>query len=347
MRIAVLYDPGGPDWTPADVRSILQPVAAITEIFQNLGHEVHRVAVRKTLRWLARCRKADLVFNFCEGIGGRSALEELVVATLELSGVPFTGCGPWTVAACHRKDVANALLQTAGIPVPRWYVAETSRIPDDFPLPAIVKPAAEDASSGIDGESVCTSRRSLREKVARVSEHFDEVLVQQYVDGREFNVGFVGDRVLPLSEIDYSGMPDGVWPILSYRAKWEVGTAEDLGSVPVCPAQVETALGRRIVKTAEAAWRTLRGRGYGRVDLRVDAQGTPWVLEVNPNPDISDDAGLSRMAQAVGWSYEDLVVKIAEAALERSASAEAVAAMLTPYVATRRAARTATRRKTA
>jgi len=328
MRVVVLYDPGGPDWTPKDVLSIEEPVKAIARIFAALGHQVTRVAVRPNLRWLAPCRSADLVFNLCEGIGGRSAYEALVTGTLELAGVPFTGCGAWTTTTSHRKHVANALLASAGLPVPRWFLAERNQVPDDFPLPAIVKPAAEDASSGIDVESVCTTRRSLRQKLARVSELFDEVLVQEYIPGREVNVGFVGNRTLPLAEIDYSQMPDGMWPILSYRAKWESGSVEDLGSRPVCPADIEPALARRIVRTAEGAWRVMRGHGYGRVDIRVDAEGRPWVLEVNPNPDISDDAGLSRMAQAVGWSYADLVLKIAEAALERSASADAVAQLL-------------------
>jgi D-alanine-D-alanine ligase len=328
MRVVVLYDPGGADWTPADVLSVLEPLKAVVQVFTELGHNATKVAVRPNLRWLAACRGAELVFNLCEGMGGRSAYEPLVTGTLELSGVPFTGCDAWTVTTCHRKHVANAMLAAQGLPVPRWVLAERNQVPDDFPLPAIVKPAAEDASSGIDEDSVCTTGRALRRKVATVAELFDEVLVQEYVPGREINVGFVGGKTLPLAEIDYSDMPDDLWPILSYRAKWNTGSAEDLGSRPVCPAEVEPALGRSIVRTAEKAWRVMRGRGYGRVDVRVDETGRPWVLEVNPNPDISDDAGLSRMAQAIGWSYSDLVVKIAEAALERFASADAIAQLL-------------------
>src|SRR5881628_93459 len=109
-----------------------------------------------------------------------------------------------------------------------------------------------------------------------MTEQFDEVLVQEYVAGREFNVGFVGSRVLPIAEIDFSRMPDGAWPILTYAGKWETGSLDDLGSVPVCTAGIPQKLGDKLVRLAEAAWRVMQGKGYGRVDLRVDAQGRAW-----------------------------------------------------------------------
>jgi D-alanine-D-alanine ligase len=255
------------------------------------------------------------VFNLCEGIGGVSRHEILVAATLELTGVPFTGAGAWTITVCHNKPLVNALLASRGLPVPPWCVPQDGRIPQNFPLPAIVKPAAEDASVGIDQGSVVTTRRALRERVAALAEQFGEVMVQQYIPGREIAVGIVGDSVLPLSEIDFSAMPPGAWPILSFEAKWRAGSLEDLGSRPVCPAKLHPALARRVRATAVAAWHAVRGYGYGRVDLRVDRAGQPWILEVNPDPDISDDAGLSRMAEAAGWSYEELIFKIAELAL--------------------------------
>jgi D-alanine-D-alanine ligase len=202
------------------------------------------------------------------------------------------------------------------------------KIADDFPLPAIVKPAAEDASTGLDTHSVVTDRKSLRARVAAMTEQFDDVLVQQYVPGREFNVGFVGDRILPVAEIDFTAMPEGSWPILTYAAKWHVGSAEDLGSRPVCPAPISQRLADRLTRVADAAWRTMQGKGYGRVDLRVDDTGRPWVLEVNPNPDLTDEAGLSRMAKATGWDYAELVRRIAELALREAQGAKAARELL-------------------
>jgi D-alanine-D-alanine ligase len=253
-----------------------------------------------------------------------------VVAALEFAGVPVTGCGPWTIAACRRKATANAILAQAGAPIPPWTLAQGNKVADDFPLPAIVKPAAEDASAGLDRGSVVSDRKALRAKIAVMTEQFDEVLIQQYIPGREFNVGFVGNRVLPVAEIDFTGMPEGSWPILTYAAKWHTGSAEDLGSVPVCPAPVSQRLADRLVRVAELAWRTMQGKGYGRVDIRVDDTGRPWVLEVNPNPDLNDDAGLSRMALAAGWDYPELVRRIAEVALREAQGAKAARELLAP-----------------
>jgi D-alanine-D-alanine ligase len=329
VRIAILYDPGGPDWTPEDVRGVLKAVDEVGAIFVAMGHAIRKLPVRHDLRWLRAARCADLVFNLCEGVHGKSEWEEHVVGTLEFAGVPVTGASLWTLAACRRKPVVNTLLAQAGLPIPRWTIAQGT-IEDDFPLPAIVKPAAEDASAGLDRGSVVADRRALRARVAAMTEQFDDVLVQEYVAGREFNVGFVGSRVLPIAEIDFTGMPPGAWPILTYAGKWERGSADDLGSVPVCPASVPQKLGDKLIRVAEAAWRVMQGRGYGRVDLRVDEAGRVWLLEVNPNPDLNDDAGLSRMARAAGWDYGELVRRIAEVALREAQGAKAARELLAP-----------------
>src|SRR5881397_2351392 len=234
MRIVILYDPGAADWTPEDIRGVMKAVDEIGTIFAARGHEIRKVPVRHDLRWFAVARRADLVFNLCEGVHGRSEWEEHVVGALEFAGVAVTGASLWTIAASRRKPIANALLAHAGLPVPRWTVAQ-GKIDEAFPLPAIVKPAAEDASAGVDRGSVVSDRKALRARVAAMTEQFDEVLVQQYVPGREFNVGFVGSRTLPIAEIDFTGMPEGTWPILTYAAKWHVGSAEDLGSRPDVP----------------------------------------------------------------------------------------------------------------
>lgn len=329
MNVVILYDAGADHWSDADVRAVVTSVRRVAAILQAAGHQVRRVPVRPGLKWVQACRRADLVYNLVEGLEGVSDMEPLLVGTLELVGVPFTGCGARTTALCHKKPVVNAWLASEGLPVPAWLMPRGNAVPAEFPLPAIVKPAAEDASVGIDQGSVVTTRRALRQRVAALTEQFDEVIVQQYIAGREINVGFVGDTVLPLSEIDFGAMEQGRWHIVSFEGKWQPGSPDDLGSQPVCPAPLPDELRERIVTVARGAWRAVGGRGYGRVDLRVDAEGRPWVIEVNPNPDLSEDAGLARMARAAGWSYETLVTRIADTALEaaaQTASASALAA---------------------
>lgn len=331
MKAAILYDGGSPDWTPQDVAAVLGNVHEIRDILRARGHEVELLPLRlHDFRWISRVRRSDFVFNLCEGINGHARFEDFVVGTLELTGIPFTGCRAWPISVCHRKHVANTLLQAAGLPVPRFLLAPGNKIPADFPLPAIVKPNAEDASVGIDAGAVCTTRKALRQRVAQMLEQFEEVIVQQYVDGREFNVGFVGAEALPVSEISFAAMPEGKWPIVTYQAKWVPGSEEDRGTEPICPARIPADQARRIVATAREAWALLGGcEGYGRVDLRVDASGQPWILEVNPCPDLSSDAGLARMGRARGWDYGELVSRVVEEALQRSRVSTAAQALTT------------------
>ena len=243
--------------------------------------------------------------------------------------MPFTGCRHWATTIAHRKHIANTLLSAAGLPVPAFALAQGNKAPADFPLPAIVKPSAEDASVGIDNGAVCTSKRALKKRVAQMLEQFEEVLVQEYVPGREFNVGFVGKRMLPIAEIRFDGMPEGTWPIVGYAAKWIPGSPEDEGTMPVCPAEVPDELEASIAKVARDAWEYVSGgEGYGRVDLRVNEEGRPYVLEVNPCPDLSSNAGLARMGRAFGWSYDDLVMHVVDEALMRSQSHSAAAALV-------------------
>ncbi len=331
MKVVILIDGGWETWDHKDVASVVDSAREVQACLRARGAEACIVPVRQPgdFRWLPKVRRADLVFNLCEGIGGISRFEDYVVNTLELTGVPYTGCRPWAVSVCHRKHIANTLLARAGIPIPRFALAQGNKIPHDLTLPVIVKPAAEDASVGIDSGSVCTTKKALRKRLAEMSEQWEEVLVQEFVAGREFNVGFVGERPLPLAELCFDNMPEGSWPILTYAAKWETGSPEDLGSVPVCPADIPPDLAKRITAVARQAWEELcNAEGYGRVDIRVDASGQPYVLEVNPNPDISDSAGLSRMARVQGWSYEELIHRIADEALSRSSSSRAANALV-------------------
>ncbi len=315
LKVAVLYDGGAETWSPEDIQAVLESVRGVHEVLRQAGHDVTRVAVCSDLAWFDAVRDVDLVFNLCEGIEGVSQLEYKVASAIELAGIPYTGCSAWTMTVCHRKPLLNAVLQAAGLPVPRWLVPrDGSKLA--VALPAIVKPAAEDASIGIDQGSVVTTEDALRQRVGQVRELHGPVLVQQYVAGREIAVGFVGEYTLPLSEIDFSRMPEDAWPIVSFAAKWHDESPEYVGTEPVCPAALDGDLAARVIDVATHAWRAVEGRGYGRVDVRVDADGQPWVLEVNPNPDLSTDAGLARMAGAFGWSYEHLVLQVMQAAVD-------------------------------
>jgi D-alanine-D-alanine ligase len=169
----------------------------------------------------------------------------------------------------------------------------------------------------VEQNSVVRSGRALRRRLREMHERWEDVMVQRFVEGREVNVGIVAGDVLPLAEIRFDDMPRGKWHIVSYRSKWDSGCDEDRGTTPHCPADLDGPLAKTIRRVALDAWRAVGGSGYGRVDLRVDAQGQPWILEVNANPDIAPDAGLARMAGIAGMDYAALIRRVCDEALGR------------------------------
>ncbi|MBX6331696.1 MAG: hypothetical protein IRY91_07605 [Gemmatimonadaceae bacterium] len=320
MKIALLFDGASALGKSPDLL-ILETLEAIESVLVAEGNDVVRIPVYPDGRWVERVRRGrfELAFNLCEGVDGTAALEPSVISALEVLGIPFTGSSSWTTALCLRKHVVNTFLDRAGLPIPRFAVARPGQPLPTVGYPAICKPAAEDASIGVEQRSVVRSARALAARLEAMHEVWDEVIVQRYVDGREVNVGILGDVALPISEIRFDGLPNQMWRIVSYRSKWETGSDEDTGTAPQCPADLSPELAEQLKQLALTAWRLVGGRGYGRVDLRIDRAGRPWILEVNANPDIAPDAGLARMARAAGLDYGALVRAVCELALQRDA----------------------------
>ncbi|HXD48032.1 MAG TPA: hypothetical protein VN600_04635 [Gemmatimonadaceae bacterium] len=319
MKIAILFDGASAYATKPD-QLILGTVEAIEQSLVSEGNTVGYLPVYQDGKWIDKLRrgKFDLAFNMCEGIDGVAALEPAVISVLELFKMPFTGASSYTTALALRKHVVNGVLDKAGLPIPRFAAIRRGDPLVSVGFPAIVKPAAEDASLGVSQQSVVRTMRQLAERVGAMLELWDEVLVQRYVDGREVNVGVLGDAVLPISEIDFGKMPRGRWRIVTYQSKWEPGSVDDVGGEPRCPARLPAKVAQEIRRVALGAWKLVDGFGYGRVDMRVDAAGRPWILEVNANPDIAPDAGLARMARVAGMEYPALIRAICELALSRA-----------------------------
>jgi D-alanine-D-alanine ligase len=265
--------------------------------------------------WLASLRDGgfDAVFNLCEGLGGQGSEEALPASAVELLGLPMTGARAFTLGLCYRKDLVNAHLRAQGIAVPDWAVAVGKQPLVWRHFPAIVKPAAEDASLGIDAASVVHSREELEAALARGHATWERLLVQRYVEGREINVAIVGEHVLPHSEIVFT-LPAGLPHVVTYAAKWETGSEYDRGTVPRLLGADEGALSARLARIAQRTWAAVEGVGYGRVDVRLDDRGRLHVIDVNPNADLSPGAGLVRQAAGAGWSYADLIARILDLA---------------------------------
>jgi D-alanine-D-alanine ligase len=252
-----------------------------------------------------------IVFNLCEGLSRQAAGEHLPAAAVELLGIPITGARSLTLGLCVQKDRTNALLHGHGVAVPEWTVALASGAESDWErFPAIVKPVGEDASEGIHSHSVVRDRNELAAVLRQGSRSWDRMLVQRFIAGREFNLAIVAGEVLPHAEIDFSGLPDELPPIVTHAAKWTPDSPEYRGTAARCPAAIPDVFAGRLTALAERVWRLVDGRGYGRVDVRVDTSGVPFVIDVNPNPDLSPGAGLARQAAAAGWRYEQLIDRI-------------------------------------
>ncbi|HQG45764.1 MAG TPA: ATP-grasp domain-containing protein, partial [bacterium] len=249
-----------------------------------------------------------LLINLCEAFRGIPQLESHVAAFFEAMGWRFTGNGPATLALCQQKFASKALLKACSLPCAPGFLVEPG---DDLPemeTPLIVKPNAEDASLGIYADSVIFEKSRLRPQVEKIwSDYHQAALVERYVDGREFNVAVLQEgaqvRALPVSEISFSGMPDGMPHIVSYEAKWFEEHPLYQATVPQCPAPVSKALQEALQSLAVRAFRAMGCRDYARVDFRVAGEQEIYILEVNPNPDISPAAGYVRALKAAGLDY--------------------------------------------
>jgi len=259
-----------------------------------------------------------VVFNLGEGLEGRLFEDARIAWALEAMGYRFTGCEGDALSRSLNKARAKQLLLEYGVATPPWKVF---RHPDEvknsalegLKFPVIVKPVAEDASLGIGLEAVVSHVQALRERVAYVVQKYRQAaLVEQFIDGREFNVALWGDpvEVLPLAEVDFSAFANPCERIVSFAAKWEQGSFEYTHTPVQCPARVDSWLAERIIETARLSWQAIGCRGYARVDMRIDRDGVPFVVEVNCNPDLSQDAGFYRAAHAAGYGYEDMIEHI-------------------------------------
>jgi D-alanine-D-alanine ligase len=293
----------------------------VRDVLAGLGYEPVVLEFEgEPASWLRALREGefDLVFNLCEGLGGHGSEEHLPAAAVELLGLPMTGARALTLGMCLRKDLVNAHLRGQGIAVPDWALARAGEPLVWRRYPAIVKPAAEDASLGIDAHSVVRDAAELEAARSKRHESWPRLLVQRFVDGREFNLALVGDQVLPPAEIEWA-LPEGLPRVVTYAAKWETGSVYDQGTVPRILGPRDGRLPARLERLARRVWAAVDGVGYGRVDVRMDGRGRIYVIDVNPNPDISPGAGLARQAAAAGWSYAELIARVADVAFATQA----------------------------
>jgi D-alanine-D-alanine ligase len=305
-------------------QAVVTCAQAVADALRAAGYRVAQVPIHTDVALsLVSYPPTDwVVFNLDEGLEGRLFEDARVAWALEAMGYHFTGARGEALFCSVHKAQTKVLLAANGVDTPPWWVF---RHPDEvdgdlaasLPFPLIVKPLAEDASIGVGPEAVVHTSRALRERVAYVVGRYRQMaLAEAFVVGREFNIALWGGppEVLPLAEVDFSAFADPYERIVSFAAKWEVNSFEYHHTPILCPAPVDPDLGEHLVVTARRSWTAIGCRGYARVDMRVGDEGTPYVVEVNCNPDLSPDAGFYRAAREAGYSYEDMVERILQLA---------------------------------
>lgn len=324
MRLLVLTQAVGPQSSP-DERDVLDQAALVAGALERLGHQVSRGEATSDLGALRRrlaTDPPDLVFSLVESLDGEDELIALVPTLLEALALPFTGSDAAALAIAGDKPRAKARLLARGIPTPPW----RGRGAPAEPFAAdryLVKPARRHASQGIDQRALvdAATPAALDEFVrAREAEVGAECFAERYVDGREVSVTLLARagalEVLGIAEIEFVDFPPDRPRIVDYEAKWAVGAfAHEHTPRRFWTSAREGPLFERVAAIARQSAASLGVAGFARVDLRVDAAATPWVLEVNANPCLSPDAGFLAAAAEAGLDADAVCAAIVAAAL--------------------------------
>ena len=304
-------------------------VEQIDNILENLSvsfAEVKGFPVNKEIRSLydeCKSYKPNAIVNLIESVEGNSHFESYCAGLFDILGIPYTGNNGLTLGNCLFKQRTKRILIGSGIPTPKYvvieYLSKDKIDTNDLKFPMFVKLLSEDASIGISESSVVNNKSELKARIEYLFKNFkQDLIVEEYIDGRELNVSILGSEVLPISEISFKGLSKKLPKIITYEAKWSPTSEYYKHTVPVCPAKLSKGIATKISEIALESYRVMGCRDYARVDIRLAKNNHPYVIEVNPNPDISPDSGFARSAAASGIEYENLIEKLVRLALSRT-----------------------------
>jgi len=326
MKVVVLHTKDAVDGEEDPVLGQLE------QALRNGGHEPRRVMVDAAVEPLVRALTSDppdLVINLAESFAGKSALESSVAGLLNLIDLRYTGSSPAGLMVAGDKTLSKKVLLFHGIKTPQFVTVYRGMVDwaGDVDFPLIVKPPQEDASLGITHKSIVRDVKELLEKIAELqSEYQQPALAEQFVEGREFYVGVLGNanaRALPVIELDFSRFPADRPRIASWAAKWgDEGDSKGAGfegSESIFPENLPDELRAKMQKVAVEAFHALRLRDYARVDMRVTDAGDVFVIEVNPNCYLEAKSEFARAAERDGLPYDALIAQIVELAAARYA----------------------------
>jgi D-alanine-D-alanine ligase len=271
--------------------------------------------------------RPDIVFNIAEGAYGVSR-ESQIPAMLDMLQIPYTGSDALTLGICLDKARTKEILTYYGIPNAKFIVADNiddvKSLSFDFPL--MVKPVCEGSSKGIYSSSFVQNAEELYSEVNRITKgYYQSALIEEYLPGREFTIAVIGNgnnaRTLPIIEIVYDRYPEGVLPLYSFEAKWILDTKDSQFNVFDCPANIDSGLEEKIKKIVLETYNVLRCKDWSRVDVRLDKNGEPAIIEINPlpgiMPDPNENSSYPKAARAEGMTYDEMINTVLYAAAKR------------------------------
>lgn len=312
---------------PIHVATVLEEYRAIAKALRREGYRVRLFNIQEDIRRLERVVRRsppDVIFNLVEHFRDDPALEADVAGFFDLHCIPYTGAPPFALGLCQKKGLTKQVLLANGVPTPKFRLLETAtRMPKRHGLhyPLIVKPAREDASTGVEPASVVYDYAELSARLEKVYEEFEPpILVEEFIEGRELHVGVLGNdppRVLPPIEFDFSDLPEEHPSIISYAAKWDPLDEIYHRVHTICPPNISKRALKRVEEVSLRAYQVTGCRDYARLDIRLAAKNHPYVLEVNPNPDLTEGVSFMESAEVAGYGFAETLRRIVEFALER------------------------------
>lgn len=285
-----------------------------------IHHNVTLIEANEDAYTQLKNNRPDIVFNYSECSNGISR-EAQIPAMLDMLRIPYTGSDPLTLTTCLHKARTKEVLSYHNIPNPNFFLADSVSSLSGFALnfPVIVKPLGEGSSKGIFNNSFINNKeelvKSLEEKIKEYDQSF---IIEEYLPGREFTIGILGNgqsaEVLPIVEINFDELPESLVPIYSFEAKWVEDTRDNPLNIFTCPANINGKIGAKIKETALAAYNILNCKDWSRIDIRLDKNDIPNIIEVNPLPgaipDPQDNSCLPKAARANGISYEEMINRV-------------------------------------
>lgn len=292
-----------------------------------LYHDVTMIEANENAFEKFKNTKIDIVFNVAECAYG-SSREAQIPAMLDMLQIPYTGSDPLTLTTCLDKARTKEVLSYYKIPNAKFLlVQEISDLSNfDLSFPVIIKPVAEGSSKGIFNSSFINNFFDLETNLAELLQEYSQpILIEEFLPGREFTVALIGNKndleVLPIIELNLHELPSELVPIYSYEAKWVVDTKDNPLNIFSCPADIDNDLENEIKEVAKKTFNILRCKDWSRIDIRLDANNKPNVIEVNPLPGIlpdpDDNSCFPKAARTAGMNYEEMINRVLNTAAKR------------------------------